>query len=185
MWGFKKFSAPRVLQNRINRFYLGVHRFALVAATSLAMGVTDIRYQRWVDILRLHNRIMQMKPERLPYKLYMWEESIGGRGWIQDVQTIALALHLPPPSSHVIYDLEAVNAAVKSLSTENHWRESKLKPKLDCFVDIFDKDNIVNLVKANLKRRPRSLTSKLISGILPLEVETGQFKKGKKVDREL
>ncbi len=33
VWGFRDHSAPRVLQNR--RFYLGVHRFAPVSATSI------------------------------------------------------------------------------------------------------------------------------------------------------
>ena len=59
-----------------------------------------------------------------------------------------------------------------------------MKPKLDCFNETVDRANVCNLVKGNLKRRPRSLTSKLLCGILPLEVETGRYKKGKKVDRE-
>ncbi len=46
------------------------------------------------------------------------------------------------------------------------------------------RSNVVNLVKANLKRRPRSLAAKLLCGILPLEVETGRYKKGEKVERE-
>ena len=35
VWGFKDFPPPRVLQNRIMRFFLGVHRFAPVAATKI------------------------------------------------------------------------------------------------------------------------------------------------------
>ena len=33
IWGFSDFSKPQVLQNRITRFFLGVHRFAPLAAT--------------------------------------------------------------------------------------------------------------------------------------------------------
>ena len=185
VWGFRPFPAPRVLQNRINRFYLGVHRFAPVAATSLLMDTVDIRYHRWIEILRLHNRIMQMDPDRIPHKVYMWEEENGGRGWLSDVKTVAETLHLPPPSHHVLYDLDVASTAVKKLSNDDHWNESKKKPKLDCFVEVTDRSNVANLVRANLKRRPRSLTAKLLCGILPLEVETGRYKKGEKVDREL
>ena len=28
VWGYGNFEAPRVLQNRIMRFYLGVHKYA-------------------------------------------------------------------------------------------------------------------------------------------------------------
>ena len=61
---------------------------------------------------------------------------------------------------------------------------SSTSSKLDCFVEVTDRPSVCNLVKANMKRRPRSLTAKLLCGILPLEVETGRYKKGQKVDRE-
>ncbi len=61
VWGFKVYSAPRVLQRRVNRFYLGVHRYAANAATSIEMDVTDIRYCRWLEILRYYNCIYGLK----------------------------------------------------------------------------------------------------------------------------
>ena len=60
VWGYKDFQAPKVLQNRINRFYLGVHCFAPVATTSIEMNIVNLRQQRWADMLRLHNRIMDI-----------------------------------------------------------------------------------------------------------------------------
>ncbi len=91
-----------------------------MAATSLTMGTIDIRYHRWIDILRLHNCIMQMNCDRIPYKVYMWEEENGGKGWLQDVRAVAQTLHLPPPSSHILYDRDAVVAAAKKLSIDDH-----------------------------------------------------------------
>ena len=37
VWGFSDFTPPKVLHNRIMRFYLGVHKFAPVTATKLEM----------------------------------------------------------------------------------------------------------------------------------------------------
>ena len=45
VWGFKDYPAPQVLQNRMTRFFLGVHRFAPLPATKSEMD--------WVDMKRL------------------------------------------------------------------------------------------------------------------------------------
>ncbi len=37
VWGFADYPAPRVLQNKIGRFYCGVHRFAPVSSTNIEM----------------------------------------------------------------------------------------------------------------------------------------------------
>ena len=53
VWGFGNFEAPRVLQNRIMRVYLGVYRYASVAATKLEMDCIECREKRWLNMLRL------------------------------------------------------------------------------------------------------------------------------------
>ena len=100
------------------------------------------------------------------------------------MREVTNALHLPPPSDHVIYDLEAAVSAAEALSKKQHWLGAQSKPKLDYYREVVDNTDFGTLVRANLKRRPRSLTAKLLCGILPLEVETGRFKKGVKVDRD-
>ena len=55
VWGFPSFNAPQVLQNRISRYYLGVHRFTPVPATAIEMDWLDIRYQRWIEMVRMRN----------------------------------------------------------------------------------------------------------------------------------
>ena len=44
VWGFKDHSAPRILQNKINRFHLGVHKYSPVCSTNLEMSLPNIRY---------------------------------------------------------------------------------------------------------------------------------------------
>ena len=51
MSGFKDYSAPRVLQNKIAHFYLGVHRFAPVPATNIEMNIPNIQFLRWLEMV--------------------------------------------------------------------------------------------------------------------------------------
>ncbi len=175
VWGFKDHQAPRVLQNKISRFYLGTHRFAPVPATALLMDLTCIQLTRWQEIIRYHNRIMSLKPDRLPRIVYEWEMTQGNKGWIQDVINITKVLHLPPPDSNVIYDMENVDYAIKAYSNKRYWNAVPTKSKLCSFEEMITKETANTLVKANLKRYPRSLLAKTLCGILPLEVETGRF----------
>ena len=52
VWGFRHYDAPRVLQNRIMRFYLGVHKFAPVVATKLEMDWMECREKRWLNMFQ-------------------------------------------------------------------------------------------------------------------------------------
>ena len=42
VWGFDYFNPPQVLQNRIMRFFLGIHKFAPNAATKIEMDGWDV-----------------------------------------------------------------------------------------------------------------------------------------------
>ena len=42
VWGYKTFKAPWVLQNRIQRFFLGVYQLAPLPATMTEMDWVDI-----------------------------------------------------------------------------------------------------------------------------------------------
>ena len=66
VWGFENFIKPQVLQKRIMRFFLGIHRFAPLAAVKTEMDFQECKYVRWIEMLRLFNRINNMENWRLP-----------------------------------------------------------------------------------------------------------------------
>ena len=47
VWGFDYFNPPQVLQNRIMRFFLDIHKFAPNAATKIEMDCLGCREKRW------------------------------------------------------------------------------------------------------------------------------------------
>ena len=71
--------------------------------------------------------------------------------------------------------MENVQRAILTLSQERWWNDARTEPKLCTYVLIKDLSSPDILVKANLKRGICSLLAKLVSGILPLEVETGRY----------
>ena len=75
VWGYDNYTKPQVLQNRLFRFCLGVNRFAPVAATKIDMDWLDCRDARWLEMLRLFNRINIMPDDRLPKIIYKWDRN--------------------------------------------------------------------------------------------------------------
>ena len=51
VWGFTAFPKPQVLQNRVQWFYLGVHRFAPLLTTKSEMDWIDVVDTRWSEML--------------------------------------------------------------------------------------------------------------------------------------
>ncbi len=182
VWGFKDYPAPRVLQNRISRMYLGVHRFAPVAATGIEMGLPLIKGVRWSEMLQYVNRVKEMSDDRLPKIIFNYDVYMKKKSWVHDVAEVARQLHLPSPLENCLYDMDTVEVAVKHYSMNEHWKEVASKSKLRYYREFKDRENIDTLVKANLPRRYRSILAKFSCGVLPIENETGRFED---VDREL
>ena len=72
-WGFREFQPPRTLQNRCSRFFPGMHIFTPMPAANTEMDVIDIRHARWVEVVRLTNRIIYMKPNHWPKLVLHWD----------------------------------------------------------------------------------------------------------------
>ena len=175
VWGFKDYPAPRVLQNRINRYYLGVHRFTPVAASSIEMDLPDYRYLRWLEMLRYFNRIQNLSEERLPRAMFEFECKHRGDGWLKDIVHITQVLKLDPPVDGMIYDLTDVRNRIVKHVRQEWWSEVSLKPKLRTYAQIRAPDMEKPVVRANIERQQRAILSRLLCGILPLEIETGRF----------
>ena len=139
------------------------------------MDMPNIQTVRWLDMLRYCNRINMMKPHRLPIIVYEWDLKHGGHGWVNDVRNICNRLHLPSPMDNVLYDLKTVQSAICHYSREGWWEEAYNKPKLHTYVQVRNQADPPTLATSYIKRYHRSLLSKLLMGILPLEIEVGRY----------
>ena len=176
VWGFGDYSKPQILQNKISRFYLGVHRFAPVSATKIEMNWLDVRSLRWIEMIRYYNRLVKMDNDRLPKIIYDWDKSLNIEAWSCEIKYIIGKLGFDMSN----YGIEQVNLEHASdtllLLNQCVWkREAELKPKLRTFNKINDFSNIQTIVQSPVTRVQRSLLTQLKVGILPLKIETDRY----------
>ncbi len=125
---------------------------------------------------RLYNRIQNMNEDRLPKVVLNWDFLTNLKGWLSDMSSVTAKLNLEPPSMDVTsYDLEGIAKAALDISRLEWKEETKTKPKLRTYVKIKDFGDPTCLVKTSLSRCQRSLTTQLMCGILPLELEVGRY----------
>ena len=110
-----------------------------MSPTNIEMGWSNIRYVRWVEVLRLHNRLLNMKTDRWPRKVYEFHKKLGKKCWLSDVRHVTDSLHLPSPDNNVLYDLDSVQAAALCLSMDNWWKDAHEKSKLRTYLQVSHK----------------------------------------------
>ena len=175
VWGFKDYPAPQVLQNKAERFFLGVHRFAPLPAPCIEMDWLPMRSIRWIEMLRLMNRLARMDEGRMAKKILRWDIALGCVGWMRDILDICEMWGIPSPVGPYMtvyqYDLEPIQRIALRGARERWVEAAHRMPKLRTYVQIRDFMDIGILVQANLPRGQRSTMAKMLCGILPLEIE--------------
>ena len=130
-----------------------------------------------MDIVRYHNRLMDMKNHRLPVIVYKWDHSLKLDSWASEVihiLTYADMLH-DSPDTWRKFDLDVVESRLKFLNRQQLWQEAHTKDKLRTFIKVHDISNSKAIVSLNLSRLQRSMMIKLKCGVLPLALEIGRF----------
>ncbi len=176
VWGFQELNDPQVLQNRMIRYFLGVHKFAPVPAMHMEMDWLDVRFQRWIEMVRLRNRIVNMEDHRLPLMIHNWDVSLKRDAWAKQVNHILQYANMLEGTNHLSHiDLDVLTVRLKRLNREKWKRSASQLPKLRTFLELFDESDYKGLMYTNLTRQQRSLVAKLKIGIMPLALETGRF----------
>ena len=130
VWGFADYPASQVLQNRIGRFYLGVHQFAANAVTRTEMDELTMQYSRWIDMARLFNRIQKMDESHLPKVVLYWDFMSRKNCWVSDLTNVMKKLGMVLPDMTLqSYDLEDMRKTAHTIA-RLEWKDdafSKLK----------------------------------------------------------
>ena len=82
------------MQNRAIRYYLGVHRFAPVAAISGDIGWLPSKYRRWLNMLRYWNRLVKLNDNRITKIIFKSDYEIGVNNWCSDIKAVMNILNL-------------------------------------------------------------------------------------------
>ncbi len=176
VWGLKNYKVCEDVLLRACRFYSGVHRLTPIPAMQGDFGWLDVR-SRWnLESVRLFNRFLKMKDDRLNKKVFLWDKSLSNNNWSSSVKTMLEDLKLDnsfTSNTYISMDVAKVKVLEKH---ENDWKHHCLtKDKLRTY-RIFKKSvSVANHLNSNLPKYQRSLISQLRWGILPIRIETGRF----------
>ncbi len=176
VWGFKEQTAPQVLQNRIQRFFMGVNVFAPVSALHLEFDWLSIKGLRWIEMVRMYNRITKMDNHRWPKIIHKWDTSLRAIGWANHIEHILAYANMDILlEDECCVDLDVLHSRLLHLERISWKTEMESKTKLRTFVEIIDPEEQRSLVKSCITRNQRSVLAKFKFGVLSLQLEIGRW----------
>lgn len=184
IWGGREYSHSQQIQNRAMRFYLGVHKFAPTLGMLGDLGWIPIKYSQFLCMLRFWNRLVTCPHDCLLYKVFLWDNSKCHKNWCMEIKSLFQQLDM----LHV-YENKSVCDLVKAKDKfaclyKEQWEVSMLdKIKLRTYKKFKSSHALEQYVKLNLSRSHRSFLAQLRLGILPINIETGRFRRVKVDER--
>ena len=88
VWSFKLYQKIDNVQNRVMRYFIGLHRFRPILAMVGDTGWLSSVYRRWLAMLRLWNRLTSMDDTRLTKQVFLYELAKRNNNWSKDVRTV-------------------------------------------------------------------------------------------------
>ena len=125
----KDHPAPQVLQNKIQRFFLGVHTYTPLPALHTEMDWLEMRSLRWLEVVRLFNRIVCMERTKLSRRILEWDYKGNAKGWLSDMLTICTETGIPIPDEiRFVYDLDPVKRKLM-MKNRQEWKDATEKTR--------------------------------------------------------
>ena len=184
VWGFKQHSKADVVQNRAIRYFLGVHRFTPTLALNGEVGWVPCKTRRWVNILRLWNRLVKMNDSRITKKIFLYDYSFNNKSWCSDVKSILSFVNMEDIyRNKLTCDVNIIEKVLLSKHNETWLNGIHNVAKLRTYVTFKTEYCCENYVKRNLEKRERSFLAQFRCGILPLRIKIGRFVGQKPEDR--
>ena len=88
-WGYNN---NHISCNKIQRAYLGVHRYTSNIMIEGDTGWTPCNIRRKIDMLRLWGRLVNMDNNRLAKIIFLWDHKICRKNWSNEVKIFLMKL---------------------------------------------------------------------------------------------
>ena len=87
VWGFTGNEKLDKIHMRAMRCYLGVNRYSAKVGIEGELGWVDPQIRRWINMLRLWNRVVGMNNTRLPKIIYEYQRGLDSKGnWCSEIK---------------------------------------------------------------------------------------------------
>ena len=174
--GLRNIKKSESIQNRCFRYFLGFHKFTPLLCISSDIGVISCRHRRWVNMLRLRNRILKMADNRLPKTIFNYDYNCIRKSWCSEIKHIMVNVNHPQTyESKIPIDVEQFKQEIFVKESENWQNESQKMAKLRTFRIFKQTFGQEAYLCSNISKIERSHSAQVRFGILPLKIETGRF----------
>ena len=179
IWSIVNSKTAEKIHERAMRYYLGVHNLTPLPALYGEMGWSAVKYRHHVQILRFWNRLIKTPGHRLLKHIFQRDLALSTKpNWSHEVlKLFRLYDHFGDKNNPTICCLDRISKLTRELSEINWLNEVNQKPKLRTYILIKKTLNPSEYVKSYMSKHKRSLMAQSLTGILPLKIETGRFKK--------
>ena len=176
--GFMQILQKFQVQNLAICTFMGVHRFAPIIAVIGDCGWLPSLYRHQIEVLRYWNRLISMKNSRLTKIIFLddfnndrqksccnYVRNIMNQCDLNEIFVNKLSCNLDYVKDRALHNFTA------------WWKEQVVnKPKLRFYRFFKNAPSTELYLKLNLNVKERSYFSQLRFGILPIEIETGQYR---------
>ena len=142
------------------------------------MGWTISVHRRWLNIIRLWNRLVDMDDDRLTKKVFVYDFNKNTNStWCSEVKSILEKIGLRTRCFQNMIKSD-IKVCEQSLFDNycNEWStKSRDVSKLRTYITFKTEYKTEEYVKAFLPKQERSFLAQLRCGVLPLRIETGRF----------
>ena len=178
VWGYKDRKSIDDTQLRAIRFFLGVHKFTPILGLEGEIGWTHSTIRRHKAMISLWNRYIGMDPNRLTKKLFEYDYNINNKNWTSEIHIILRNTgqeEMFLSKSHC--DIQDTEKKLKDHYEETWKINLNNKTKLRTYTIFKESFHTEQYLKLNLSKCERSTLAQFRLGVLPLEIETGRYKR--------
>jgi hypothetical protein len=177
VWGTKNFHQPVTIQNRAQRLFLGVHKYACNEAVNGDMGWRSASAKQQLWVLRLWNHLCEMDEDRLCKKFFNIDHKFKRSNWSAGVKKMLKSItgdDLYFNSKAPLGTQEA--GEVLDMADELSWGvQLEKKSKLRTYRIFKNEFKTENYVRKYLSKGSRAVLAQFRVGITPLKIEIGRF----------
>jgi hypothetical protein len=184
IWGYKDYTKCNTVQLRAMKFFLGVHKYTPNVGVRGEFGWLKPKLERWKNICRYWNRLMNMDQSRMLYQIFIFDYHICKNNWSSEVKAIFNEIGIGKTfESLESCVLDDVDLKLKENNKMCWEREVMQYSKLRTYVTFKTQCKQEKYLAMGLTRRQRSLYAQFRLGVLPIRLETGRFRGEKEEDR--
>ena len=191
IWGTRTYSCINAVENRAQRFFLGVGKYTPSAAVAGDMGWLPPIVKQYKNICNMWHRYSSMNISRINSKVFQWTVNIAGRNcknWVFIVKKMFVDLGLREPCNFPVMmsKYKLCDKVVKSMFSKSvtDWKNSISRPdavrgvgrnKLRTYCQFKNDFATEDYCKMILPHRHRSAFAKFRCGVAPIMLEIGRY----------